>query len=197
MNKSSQYFWLLLVHKRIFYNCNAVKFLRGRVFNKLKIKISENCKKCVDHPVYGGGTIWSSGDLTFLWCPWHVSPPLHALLTLRCYLMEFYRRPLTYRHYVALSLAMQNMLTLRHSPLLTLLMVLSSLECQPCNKTMELGRVWCSLQGFWKLKFPHNYILIAPFEAILNQEWLMGIVKFLLGIRCFDHQEYFRIIHEY
>ena len=133
-----------------------------------------------------GRTIWSSGDLTFLWCPWHVSPPLHALLTLRCYLMEFYWRPLTYRHYVPLSWAMQNMFTLRHSPLLTLLMFLSSLEFQPCNKTMELGRVWWSLHGFWKLKFPHNYILIAPFVAILNQEWLMGIVKFLLGIRCFE-----------
>ena len=103
---------------------------------------------------FGHQEIWHSSGY-----PWHLSPPLHALLTLRCYLMEFYWRlwrPLTYHHYVPLSWAMQNMLTLQHQSTLTLLMVLSSLEFQPCNKTMEIGGVECSLQGFWKLKFPYN-----------------------------------------
>ena len=56
----------MLVHKRTFYNCNAVKFLRGRVFNKLKIKISENCKNVLTTPFMGEGHHLVIRDLTFL-----------------------------------------------------------------------------------------------------------------------------------
>ena len=144
---------------------NVEKFLCRCSLFKSMIEMSGNWKNVVTTPLWEGvrDTIWWSGDQEFL----RISePPITRLVD-----FKMVSDGVCWRPWHAISMCHSAELC-RICSFTTLTLFLSSLESRPAIKQRR-RRVRRSLQGFWTLKFPHNYILIAPLEKYIGPSlWL-------------------------